>query len=153
MTLIETLIAFAIFLVCVTAIVSFIPLFSFPSDPLRQDIHMFFQQVKDDMDHAYEIKRNEDGFTIYCETAAERFTLQYRLSGSNLIRRREGKGHEIVLQHVTGLHAVYTDYGADIEVTDKHHVSWKTVVGFRPALEGRERTWNWGNEEPSYRLP
>lgn len=137
MTLIETLVAFSIFTICVSVVIFFIPLFTPPSDPVRQDIHMFFQQIKDDMDYARRLNDNNNRLTIQTETTE----IQYRRSGENIIRTKDGRGYEITLQNINHFNVSSTDYGADIQVTDLHGVIWKTSLGYRPSMTGRENIW------------
>ncbi|SDH34060.1 competence type IV pilus minor pilin ComGF [Alteribacillus bidgolensis] len=133
MTLIEVLTALTITLVCISIIIFYVPLFKASFQTSGQDIHMFFQQIKDDLNDAFQIQINENELLIFDHEESYRY---YR-SNSNIIRSKSGAGYEIVLQGVKKLEASYQDYGADLKITDTNGVEWDAALGFRPSVERR----------------
>lgn len=131
MTLIEVLIALTITMVCTSIIILYVPLLKSSFQTSGQDTHMFFQQIKDDLNDAFQIQVNEKELIIYDEQESYR----YYQSNSNIIRSKSGAGYEIVLQGVKKLEASYQDYGADLKITDIHGVEWDAALGFRPSVE------------------
>ncbi len=137
MTLFEVLISFLILLVCTHLFLLYLPFFQIDNTN-RQEIQMFFQLVKEDMMHAYKIDVTEARIDI-TEDSGNRYT--FLQSGNNVIRRKNGEGHEIALKNIKQFQGKKTSYGADIYVTDVHGVVWRQPIGFRPSLEKGERFW------------
>ncbi|RSL30973.1 prepilin-type N-terminal cleavage/methylation domain-containing protein [Salibacterium salarium] len=132
MTLIEILVSLTVLMICASVIIFYVPLFKTDTLTSRQEIQLFFQQLKDDVDHAYTVERSKNEIVI----KEKDNYFQYVKSGKNIVRRKNGSGHEIVLQNINGFSAQVTPYGANVHVTDSNDVKWSGVLGIRPAFKG-----------------
>ncbi|MFD2625830.1 competence type IV pilus minor pilin ComGF [Salibacterium salarium] len=137
MTLIETLISLSILVICASIITLYIPFLRNDTVTSRQEIQLFFQQIKDDMDQAYTIEESKNEIIIN-ETNDY---IQYVKSGNNIVRKKNGRGHEIVLQNIDSFTVQPMIYGADIHITDNRNVKWSGVLGVRPIFEGGNVQW------------
>ncbi|WP_026700285.1 ComGF family competence protein [Salibacterium aidingense] len=137
MTLLEVLISLTILFVCAVVLANYIPILDTGTKTSRQEIQLFFQQMKEDMDYAYDVEVTKNSVTFQ-EQVDKR---QYLQSGSNIVRRKNGTGHEIVLQEIRGFSAAAVPYGAVVSIVDTNGVTWSGVVGRRPALEGENSFW------------
>ncbi|MFB4164821.1 competence type IV pilus minor pilin ComGF [Alteribacillus sp. JSM 102045] len=134
MTLIEVLIALIITMICFSVMIFYMPLFKSQFLTPAQDIHMFFQQIKDDVNNTSHMEVNEKELVLYDNE--NRYL--YKQSQSNIIRSKNGTGYEIVLQNVKKMEAIYQDYGADLTITDDSGVEWEAALGFRPSVDRRD---------------
>ncbi|WP_175487403.1 ComGF family competence protein [Alteribacillus persepolensis] len=133
-TLIEAVVAFAIVLVCIASIVLYIPLLQVKPDQ-PQEVHMFFQQMKEDMKEAVAIEASGNGLYIL----DDKHRYRYYVSNANLVRTKDGRGYEIVLQDISRIKASEKQYGADIMITDRNGSKWHTSLGYWAApLKGEE---------------
>lgn len=136
-TLIETVLSLAITLIVVVLIIPFIGIFSSDLIKGRQDIPMFFQQLKTDFDYAHELEIEENRLVIK-EPEDERL---YEQREDRIVRRKNNEGFEIVLQNVENFHVEPRKYGAYITVTEKNGRKWETAAGFRLSVIGRDGGW------------
>lgn len=136
MTLFEVLISFIILLVCTHLFLLYLPFFQ-TEEPSRQEIQMFFQLMKGDMNDAFRVNVRNGSMEII--DTNHRYT--FLQSGSNIVRRKDGLGHEIALKNIQQFKAIKKSYGADVYVTDAKGVVWSQAIGFRPSLEKGERFW------------
>ncbi|SFL67706.1 Putative Competence protein ComGF [Salibacterium qingdaonense] len=137
MTLIEVLISLSVLFVSSVVIVQVLPLWEKKETTSNQEIQMFFQQLQEDMNYAYELEIKENGL-ILKETRNER---QYSLSDGRIIRRKNGTGHEIVLQDVKDFSAAAASFGAEVSVVDRQGAVWSGVIGRRPLTEKENVYW------------
>ncbi|MGY4690272.1 competence type IV pilus minor pilin ComGF [Salibacterium sp. K-3] len=137
MTLIEVLLSLTVLFVSAAVIVNVMPLWKGEDATSKQEIQLFFQQLQDDMNYAYEVEADPNGMKIM-EYRDER---EYTLSRGSIIRRKNGTGHEIVLQDVQGFSVEPAVYGAEVSVIDNKGVTWSTVIGKRPLTEGENDYW------------
>ncbi|MDQ0299611.1 competence protein ComGF [Salibacterium salarium] len=89
------------------------------------------------MDQAYTIEESKNEIIIN-ETNDY---IQYVKSGNNIVRKKNGRGHEIVLQNIDSFTVQPMIYGADIHITDNRNVKWSGVLGVRPIFEGGNVQW------------
>ncbi|MFD2704285.1 competence type IV pilus minor pilin ComGF [Salibacterium lacus] len=137
MTLIEVLLSLSILFICSAVIVQVLPLWEKRETTSNQEIQIFFQQLQEDMNYAYELETKENGLMLK-EHRNER---QYSLSNGRIIRRTNGTGYEIVLQNVKGFSAEAAPYGAEVSVVDRQGRTWQGVIGKRPLTEKEHVYW------------
>ncbi|SFP22505.1 competence type IV pilus minor pilin ComGF [Salibacterium halotolerans] len=137
MTLMELLLSLTILFVCTAVLVQVLPLWEKREATSKQEIQLFFQQLKEDMNYAFDLETKQNAL-ILKEYRNER---KYSLSRGRIIRTTNETGYEIVLQDVRGFSAARTPYGADVSVMDKQGVTWSGVIGKRPLTEKGNAFW------------
>ncbi|RKD72982.1 competence protein ComGF [Sinobaca qinghaiensis] len=136
-TLIETVLSLSITLIVIVLIIPLIGVFSSDVVKGRQDIPVFFQQLKTDFDYAHQLEVG-NGRLVIKEPVDTRL---YEQRGDRIVRRKNNEGFEIVLQNVENFHAEPREYGAYITVTEKNGRTWETAAGFRLSVIGRDDGW------------
>ncbi|MFB5662034.1 ComGF family competence protein [Alteribacillus sp. HJP-4] len=138
MTLFETIVSLNILIVCAALLLSFIPVFD--KDVIRpdRDASMAAQQIKYDARTAYNIEA--EGNILYMEE--ENAELSFEKTGTNLVRKRNGQGYEIVMQEVDVFQVTHQPYGADILIKRKNLKPFSFSVSLSPSFKkGGENYW------------
>ncbi|WP_100398368.1 competence type IV pilus minor pilin ComGF [Bacillus sp. FJAT-44742] len=140
-TLIETLIS----LVIVTTIAAFLPLAISSLDGTgsiermksEQEKNIFFQQLRLDTKYTGTITTGIQRIELEEETDI----ITYELIGTNIVRKVNQKGYEIVLQHVSDFEAEMVGDGAKVVVTAESGVSGFVHIGPSQFEKGVHEGW------------
>ncbi|WP_231734782.1 competence type IV pilus minor pilin ComGF [Bacillus sp. FJAT-29937] len=127
-TMLEMLYAFSIFLL----VVSFFPLFfkyimgdeQFETRLNRMEWHVFVNQIKKELRLADEIKVSDNRLVL----TKHGQTILYEKHGTNLRRRVDFKGHEIILQQVDSFRFSPIQDGAKLTLSDLYGQNYSVLL-------------------------
>ncbi len=126
--MLEMLYAFSIFLL----VVSFFPLFfkyimgdeQFETRLNRMEWHVFVNQIKKELRLADEIKVSDNRLVL----TKHGQTILYEKHGTNLRRRVDFKGHEIILQQVDSFRFSPIQDGAKLTLSDLYGQNYSVLL-------------------------